>query len=188
MSSRFVISACLSVVFMAAGVQAQTTTTRTKEPAGPANVVSSTLTGEVALTEGNQLLVRMQRSGLYRYFSLKPGQQFMIDGQPKLIGDLKPGTMLTATILTTTQPVTVRTASSLTGTVWYVSGNYVILTHENGENHEYNVPPTFKFMVEGKPASVGELRKGMKVSATKIVEQPHTEISTQGFITGKAPK
>ena len=142
----------------------------------------------MALTEGNQLLVRMQRSGLYRYFSLKPGQQFMIDGQPKLIGDLKPGTMLTATILTTTQPVTVRTASSLTGTVWYVSGNYVILTLDNGENHEYTVPPSFKFMVEGKPASVGELRKGMKVSATKIVEQPHTEISTQGFITGKAPK
>ena len=170
MSSRFVISACLSAVFMAAGIEAQTTTTRSKEPAGPANVVSSTLTGEVALTEGNQLLVRMQRSGLYRYFSLKPG------------------TMLTATILTTTQPVTVRTASSLTGTVWYVSGNYVILTHENGENHEYNVPPSFKFMVEGKPASVGELRKGMKVSATKIVEEPHTEISTQGFITGKAPK
>jgi hypothetical protein len=28
----------------------------------------------------------------------------------------------------------------------------------------------------------------MKVSATKIVEQPHTEISTQGYITGKAPK
>jgi hypothetical protein len=28
----------------------------------------------------------------------------------------------------------------------------------------------------------------MKVSATKIVEEPHTEISTQGYITGKAPK
>ena len=69
-----------------------------------------------------------------------------------------------------------------------VSGNYVILTQENGENHEYTVPATFKFMVEGKPASVSELRKGMKVSASKIVEEQHTEISTQGYITGKAPK
>jgi hypothetical protein len=43
-------------------------------------------------------------------------------------------------------------------------------------------------MVEGKPASVSELRKGMKVSAAKIVEEQHTEISTQGYITGKAPK
>ena len=114
---------------------------------------------------------------------------YILSGEFTIEGKLlKPGTMLTATILTTTQPVTVRTASSLTGTVWYVSGNYVILTLDNGENHEYTVPPSFKFMVEGKPATVGELRKGMKVSATKIVEQPHTEISTQGFITGKAPK
>ena len=188
MTSRFVITACLSVVVMAAGLQAQTTTTKTKEPAGPAKVVKSTLTGEVALVDGNQLLVRMQRSGRYRYFSLKPAQQFIIDGQPRKIGDLKPGTMLTATIFTTTQSVTVRTTSVLNGTVWYVSGNYVILTHENGENHEYTVPPSFKFMVEGKPASVGDLRKGIKVSATKIVEEPHTEISTQGYITGKAPK
>ena len=188
MTSRFVFSACLSAVVMAAGLQAQTSTTKTKEPAGPAKVVTSTLTGEVALTEGNQLLVRMKQSGRYRYFSLKPGQQFIIDGQPKLIGDLKPGTTLTATIYTTTQSVTVRTTSMLSGTVWYVSGNYVILTLANGENHEYNVPPSFKFVVEGKPASVDELRKGMKVSATKIVEEPHTEISTQGYITGKAPK
>jgi hypothetical protein len=187
MASRFIVSACLCVVALA-GVQAQTTTTKTKEPAGPAKVVKSTLVGEVGLVDGNQLLVRMQKSGRYRYFSLKPGQQFIIDGQPKTIGDLKPGTMLTATILTTTQPVTVRTKSELTGTVWYVSGNYVILTLENGENHEYTVPATFKFMVEGKPASVSELRKGMKVSAAKIVEEQHTEISTQGYITGKAPK
>ena len=128
MISRFAVSACLSVLVMAAGLHAQTTTTKTKEPAGPAKVVTSTLSGEVALTEGNQLLVRMKQSGRYRYFSLKPGQQFIIDGQPKLIGDLKPGTALTATIFTTTQSVTVRTTSVLNGTVWYVSGNYVILT------------------------------------------------------------
>ena len=188
MTVRFIVSACLSAVVLAAGLHAQTTTTKTRENAGPAKVEKSTLSGEVALTEGNKLLVRMKQHGLYRYFSLKPGQQFQIDGQPKLIGDLKPGTTLTATIFTTTQPVTVRTTSVINGTVWYVSGNYVVLTHEDGVSHEYNVPPTFKFMVEGKPASVGELRKGMKVSATKIVEQPHTEISTQGFITGKAPK
>jgi len=28
----------------------------------------------------------------------------------------------------------------------------------------------------------------MKVTATKIVEEPHTEISTQSVVTGKAPK
>ena len=37
-------------------------------------------------------------------------------------------------------------------------------------------------------ASVEDLRPGMKVTATKIVEEPHTEISTQSVVTGQAPK
>jgi len=50
------------------------------------------------------------------------------------------------------------------------------------------VPASFKFMVEGKPATVHELKQGMKVTATKIVEEPQTELSTETVITGKAPK
>jgi len=50
------------------------------------------------------------------------------------------------------------------------------------------VPDSYRFMVEGKPASVQDLRQGMKVSATKIVEEPQTEISTQTVITGSSPK
>jgi hypothetical protein len=119
---------------------------------------------------------------------VKPGREFMIDGQTKHIGDLKVGTVLTATVRTTTQPVTVRTTSNLKGKVFWVNGNYVILTLENGENKEYNVPDSFKFMVEGKPATVSELKQGMNVSATKIVEEPHTEISEATVITGKSPK
>ena len=121
-------------------------------------------------------------------FNVQPGREFVIDGQTQHIGDLKPGTMLTATVTTKNQSVTVRTTSALNGTVWWVQGNYVILTLENGENKEYTVPESFKFMVEGKPASVSELKTGMKVSATKIVEEPQTEISSKTVITGKAPK
>ena len=50
------------------------------------------------------------------------------------------------------------------------------------------VPPSFRFVVEGKPASVSELRKGMKVSGEKVVEEPRTEIATKTVITGKAPQ
>jgi hypothetical protein len=50
------------------------------------------------------------------------------------------------------------------------------------------VPASFKFVVEGKPASVSDLKKGMKVSATKIVEEPHTEFSTKLAVTGTSPK
>ena len=112
----------------------------------------------------------------------------MIDGQAKHIADLKPGTVLTGTIVKKVTPVTVRTTSTLNGTVWWAQGDYVVLTLENGEQKEYKVPASFKFMVEGKPATVQELKQGMKVSATKIVEEPQTELSTETVITGKAPK
>ena len=52
----------------------------------------------------------------------------------------------------------------------------MILELPNGENRDNNVPPSFQFNVEGRPASVTDLRKGMKVSAEKIVEEPRTEI------------
>jgi len=39
-------------------------------------------------------------------------------------------------------------------------------------------------MVDGKPASVKVLRKGMKVSATRIVEEPTTEMSEETTVTG----
>jgi hypothetical protein len=45
-----------------------------------------------------------------------------------------------------------------------------------------------QFVVDGKPATVKELRKGMKVSATKIVEQPRAEFSQTVIVTGKSPK
>ena len=149
---------------------------------------SASMTGVVDWVQGDTLVARMQPQGDYKVFLVQSGREFVIDGQTKHIADLKPGTVLTATVTTTTRPVTVRTTSVLNGTVWWVQGSYVILTLENGENHEYQVPASFKFTVEGKPASVSELRKGMKVSASKIIEEPHTELATNTAITGTAPK
>ena len=164
-------------------------TTKTEEIKGAANVVATQqMTGEVVWVEGNTLVARMQPNGFYSVFNVKPGREFVIDGQTKHIGDLKPGTVLTATVTTTTQPVTARQTSSLKGTVRWTQGNFVVLTLENGEHKEYEVAETFKFVVEGKPASVKDLRPGMIVSATRIIEVPRTEMSEKTVITGKAPK
>jgi hypothetical protein len=179
------ISTGLVVVAMATGLAAQVTTTA---PAGPAEVKTEQITGEVMWIDGNLLVARLLPSGLYRVFEVQPGRQFIIDGQTRLIGDVKLGTVLTATVTTTTEPVTVRTATVTNGTVWWAQGNYVVLTLANGQNRGYTVPESFRFVVDGKPASVHELKKGMKVSATKIVEEPRTEISTKTVITGKGPK
>ena len=184
---HFIIAGVAVLLASAVGLRAQTTTSKVTQAAGEAKVTTEQITGEVVTVEGNWLLIKLQPSGR-RYFNIPPGRQFIIDGQTRLISDLRQGTILTATATTTTQPVVLRTTSVINGTVWYASGNYVILTLPSGENREYNVPPSFRFIVEGKPASVTDLRKGMKVSAEKIVEEPRTEISTKTVITGKAPK
>ena len=124
-----------AVMTLAAGLEAQTTTTKATEP-GASTSTTTSITGEVVLVERNWLLTKILPNGGYRWFNVQPGRQFTIDGQTRLIADLKPGTVLTAVVITKTQPVTVRTTSVLNGTVWYVSGNYVVLTLENGENRE----------------------------------------------------
>lgn len=185
MTSRTTVVVGIVLLAIAAVAQAQTQTTKHEAAAA---VSTQQITGEVLLVDGNLLLARMQPGGEYRLFNVQPGRQFMIDGQARTIDQLKPGTVLTATVSTKNQPVTVRTTTVTNGTVWYVSGNYVILTLENGENREYKVPESYTFIVEGKPATVTDLRKGMKVSGTRVVSEPQTEISSQTVITGKAPR
>ena len=183
MTSRRGIMICVAVFAMATGLGAQTT-----KEAGKPEVTTEQITGEVVLVDKNVLLARMQPSGQYRMFNIQPSQQFVVDGKSKRLSDLTPGTFLTATAITTTQPITVRTMTVTNGTVWYVQGNYVIITLENGQNREYTVPESFTFTAEGKHATVKDLRKGMKVSATKIVAEPTAEISKEIVITGKSPQ
>src|SRR5436190_18834156 len=120
------------------GVARAQIATKTEEVKGAATAVTTQqMTGEVSWVEGNTLVAKMQPNGFYSVFNVKPGREFVVDGQTRHIGDLKPGTVLTATVTTTTQPVTARQTSSLKGTVRWVQGKYLVLTLENGEHHEY---------------------------------------------------
>jgi hypothetical protein len=176
----------LAVFSITAGVDAQTATTQ--QSTGDKQMSNvSTITGAVDWVVGNRLLIKLT-NGDYQFFDVPADRQFFIDGKPRLVGDLQLGTVLTATVITHSRPVTERTTTVTNGTIWYVSGNYVVVTLENGENRDYVVPPEYRFTVEGKPASVNELKKGMKVSATKIVEQPKTELSTTVVVSGTSPK
>ena len=78
-------------------------------------------------------------------------------------------------------------STRMTGVVDWVEGNTLVAKMQpNGDYRVFIVPP--EFVVEGKPASVSDLKKGMKVSATKIVEEPHTEFSTKLAVTGTSHK
>jgi hypothetical protein len=159
---------------VAGAAQAQTTTTQ--------------VTGEVVQVMGNDLVVKLT-TGEFKSFHVPEARRFEIDGKDVSVHELQPGTTLTATVKTTTTPVTTRTKKVVNGRVWYVAPPTVILTLENGENKQYTVrdQDNVRFIVSGQPATIFDLRKNMVVSAEKIVEEPGVEITTDTKVVGHAP-
>jgi hypothetical protein len=160
--------------------------TKTQAIKGEAKVTTEELNGIVTFVEGNTLVVSLA-SGDIRQFNPPASRRFIVDGKELTLAELKPGTKLKATVTTTTTPVTERTTTVGSGKVWMVSGNTVILTLPNNENRSYKVADSYRFVVDGKKATVHELRKGMVVSAEKIVEAPKVEIASNTVVTGQAP-
>ena len=177
----------VTALLLAGTTVAQTTTTTTRTDEGASSYAVSRMTGEVVVVDGSDLLVKLP-GGEYRWFRPSPDRQFIIDGQPKTVSQLAPGTVLTATIVTRVAPVTVRTISITNGTIVHVQGRSVSARLDNGEVRSFRVPANFMFTVDGKQVPVSELKKGMKATATKVVTEPVTELSTLMAVTGKAPK
>jgi LPXTG-motif cell wall-anchored protein len=63
----------------------------------------------------------------------------------------------------------------------------VILTLADGNNQKFNIPKNQKFNVNGEMTDAWGLKKGMRISATKVVEVPITEVSQSKTVTGEMP-
>jgi LPXTG-motif cell wall-anchored protein len=176
-----------AIVLLTAAVGAQAPQTTTEKTAGTATVTTEQMSGEVVQVEGNNLIVKMSNGELRTFSNVPDSRKALVDGKEVGVRDLQPGTRLTATLTKTVTPVTVRTRTVGTGRVWYVSGPNVILTLPNGENKQYKVKPDYKFIVNGKPATVYDLKPGMIVSAEKITEEPTVDIATDTKVVGRAP-
>jgi hypothetical protein len=176
-----------SVLGLAVFVAAQATQEKQKVP-GTAKVSTSQLKGEVRYIKGDDLIAKMVPSGEYRLFHLRPGKTATIDGKVMPLNKVKTGTVLTAYVTVTEREIVDRTITTLKGTVWYATPTAVILTLENGENRQYDVPPGLKFNVEGQMIEAMELKPGQKVTATKIVESPYVEVTEDNVVTGVGPK
>jgi hypothetical protein len=176
----------ICIVFAVSSV-AQVQTNRTTT-AGPATKNVTVERGEVVLVDGNDLLVKMD-DGTIRHFPNVPNSaKVTVDGRQLGIHDLKPGMKLQRTIMVTTTPQTVTTVQRVTGKVWHVTPPLsVILTLEDGTNQSFKIPKYQKFEVNGEMLDAFALRKGMVVTATKIVEVPETLISEQRKVTGTMP-
>lgn len=170
-------------VSMSAQVKTETTTTH-----GQAVHEVTVEQGEVVLVKGNDLVIKMQDGTIRHFANVPESDRATVDGQQLGIHDLKPGMKLQRTLTVITTPKTITTVQTVTGKVWHINPpNSVILTLEDGTNQKFNIPKGQKFTVDGQETDAWGLKKGMNVSATKIVEVPETEVEHQRQITGSMP-
>lgn len=184
--SRWSVAAAVFVVGTTA-LTAQVKTTTSTTAGNPTKEVKVDR-AVVEYVSGNDVWVKME-DGTVRHIShVSESARINVDGREIGIHELKPGMKLERTITTTTTPQTVTTVQTVTGKVWHVAPpKTVILTLENGENQQFTVPDGQKFTINGQETDVWHLKKGMTVSATKVVEAPETVVAHQRQLTGTAP-
>ena len=174
---------CLAFTLtMSAQVETKTTTT-----AGHPTVVSSVERGEVMAVSGNDLIVRMADGSMRNYENVPDSARVTVDGKKLGLRDLKPGMKLQRTITTTSTPMTATTVQTVKGKVWFINPpSTIILTMEDNKNQQFKIPEGQKFSVEGKMVDAFEVRKGMIVSATKVVQVPSVSVTKSQTVTGEA--
>ena len=182
-----VLAVAAAALSLAVSAWAQQTQAKQSVPGAP-KVTKTQLKGEVAYIQGDSLVAKMLPDGTYRLFQLRPGKMAKINGVEMPLNKAPIGTVLTADVTVTETPVIDRTITTLKGKVWVAGPTSVILTLENGENKQYDVPEGMRFDVDGKKLEAMELRPGMHLTASKIVESQRTEITTENVVTGVGPK
>ena len=165
--------------------QVQTNTTTTQESATQQVQVEN---AEILSVNGNDLILKMSDGSIRHIANVPDSARATVDGKEIGIKDAKPGMKLQKTITTTPIPTVVTTVKTVQGRVFQVQPpSSVILTLENGENQQFNIPKGQKFTVDGQETDAFGLKKGMIISATKIVEEPVTVMEQQSKITGQMP-
>ena len=144
--------------------------------------------GEVVLVDGNDLVVKMEDGTIRHFPNVSEGATATVDGKQLGIHDLKPGMKLQRSIITASTPQTITTVQTVTGKVWHVSPpTSVILTLEDGTNQSFKIPNGQKFTIDGQEVDALGLRKGMVITATKIVEVPETLVTQKKYVSGSMP-
>ncbi len=179
------LAAGIAFMSLAVGANAQVRTESTTTH-GPATQSVSVDRGEVVYVSGPNLVLKKD-DGTIVHFA-HASESATVDGKQVAIDDLKPGMKLERTITTTTTPMTVKTVETVTGKVFHNHPPlYVILTLEDGTNHRFELPADHKVTVDGREVSAWGLRKGLKVSATRVTEAPSTVVAQETKFSGSAP-
>jgi RNase P/RNase MRP subunit p29 len=144
--------------------------------------------GEVVVVEGNDLVVKMEDGELRHFPNVSDTVTVKVDGKDLTIHDLKPGMKLERVTVTSTTPRMITTVQTVTGKVWHINPpSSVVLTLADGTNQSFKIPKGQKFTVDGEQKDAWGIKKGMTISATKIVEVPETVVSQEVTRTGALP-
>ena len=144
--------------------------------------------GEVWYVSGNDLVVKMEDGTLRNFMNVPDDVRATVDGKQLSVRELKPGMKLQRTITTTLTPSVITSVQTVTGTVFSVSPpKSVVLSLEDGTNQKFDIPAGQTFEVQGKTVDAFGLKRGMKVSAAKIVQTPATTTTQQRSVTGSMP-
>jgi len=76
------------------------------------------------------------------------------------------------------------TTEQLKGTVVFVEGNRLVVEMANGGVRQFQVPPTRKFVIDGKELSVKELKTGTELTATVTTTKTPVTARTTTIGTG----
>ncbi len=176
----------ISLAF-AIGTMAQVQTDTSVEH-GAATRTSTVERAQVVAVTGNDLVVKMEDGTIRHFPNVPESTRVTVGGQQLGIHELKPGMTLQRTITTTTTPKIITTTQNVTGKVWHVQPpSSVILTLDDGTNQKFTIPKGQKFNVNGQMTDAWGLKKGMMVTATKVVEEPITVVEHQRHLTGTMP-
>jgi hypothetical protein len=175
------LAAGIACISFAVAVNAQVQTRHTTSH-GPASKIVNVDRGEVVYVSGNDLVIKRDDGRIEHFRNVS--HPVTVDGKQVRIHDLKPGMKLERTITTTTTPRTITTVQTVTGKVWHVNPpRFVILTMEDGTNHQFDLPEDHRVMVDGQETDAWSLKKGMKISATRVIESPETVVTQHTKLT-----
>jgi len=176
--------ACVTLTIQA-NSQVQTETTSTT---GQSTKEVKVERAQVVYVNGNDLVVKMEDGTIRHFPNVPDSARVTVDGKELGIHDLRNGMTLQRTITTTTTPKVITTTQNVTGTVWNIQPpNTITLRLEDGTNQIFKIPKNQKFNVDGQMTDAWGLRKGMRVTATKVVEEPITQVEQARKLTGQMP-
>src|SRR5580692_768822 len=178
-------SLCFACCLTASGQVESTTKTR---PDGAATKTVKVEKGTVVYVSGNSCVIKAEDGTLRHFNNVPDSTTVTVDGKQLNVHQLQPGMTVERQTITTTTPKMITTIKTGSGTVWFINPpNSVILTMDNGKNQEFKIPNGQKFMVNGQETDAFGLRKGMKVDAQQVIEQPATVVAQIVKRTGTMP-